>query len=126
DLRSLLKASGTPPEEAAQNIDRSNFFGISPDSYKGLKSELDPEIMSFERTPASVEPVTDETIKQSEQHLNLYKDDIDKMNAFEKRAKYLKLKSFDIPDKRREMNEVLNKVFDGQELDEGERQYVQD
>jgi hypothetical protein len=58
DIRSALMVSQTEPEEAAQNINRSNLFEMSPDSYKSLKDLLDPEAVAIERTPATVEPVT--------------------------------------------------------------------
>lgn len=126
DIKSALMISTTPPEEAAQNIDRSRLFEVTPDAYKNLKSELDPEALGIERTPSTIEPEVEKTLRQSEQHASLFKEDIDKMNFFEKRAKYYKLQTIDIPEKTREINNLLHKVFDGQELDEGEKEFWQD
>lgn len=128
DIRSALTVMSTPPEEAAKNIDRANLFEISPDSYSGLKEQLEPDAIAIERTPATIEPETQKYISQSEQHASLASQDLDKLNAFEKRARFYKQKIFDIPEMQREANEIVAKKMDSPDgkIDEGEEAYLQD
>jgi hypothetical protein len=112
DMRSALALSKTPPEEAAQNINRSKIFQVSPDSYKANKDNLEPDAIAFEDVPDTIEPETKNYLSQSEQHASLASKDIDKMNAFERRAKYYGQKVFDIPERSREINEIISKKMD--------------
>jgi len=125
-LNKAINLSTTPPEEAAKNIDRSKLFDLSPDSYKDLKTELDPEAESIERLPAQVQPVTQQYVKQSEQHASLAKDDLKNMNAFEKRAKYYKEQILELPDLNRQINELTNKKITDGSLSEGEEEQLRD
>lgn len=126
-LTTAISMSDTSPEEAAQNIDRSKLFDVTPDSYKGLKSTLDKEADALERIPAQVEPVTQEFVRQSEQHASLAKEDLEQMNWFEKRVKFYKEQVLDIPEMNREINEFRNRqITDGVDsLDQGEKEYLQ-
>lgn len=129
DLRSVMSTSELPPpEEAAQNINRSNIHEINPDQYHELKSELEPKIIANERIPASVEPVTQDFTKQSKQHLALTQNDIPVLSDTESRMKYHYNKFVEIPSKTRERNELVRKQMysmDGN-LSEEEEEKLQD
>jgi len=127
-MKQAMPLMMTPPEEAAKNIDRSNLFEIDPDTYSGLKTELEPDALAIERVPAQIEPETDKFMRQSEQHSSLVANDIDKMNVFEKRAAYYKQKIIDIPETSREINEYISKKMDTVDgkIEEGEEAYLQD
>jgi hypothetical protein len=126
DMRTALGSSDTAPEEAAQNISRASLFEVTPDSYKTMKSQLDPEALAIERVPAKIEPQTDSYMRQSEQHANLVKDDIDTLNAFEKRARYYKQNIVDMPDLNRDINELIGKKMDTGVLDQGDEEMLQE
>lgn len=112
NLRSALALSKTPPEEAAQNINRSKIFNVTPDTYKNNKESLDSDAAAFERVPNAIEPETEKYLSQSEQHASLGADDIDNMNTFEKHVTYAKQKIFDIPEKQREINDIISEKMD--------------
>ena len=113
-LQQAVQLSTTAPEEAAKNIDRARLFDVSPDSYKGLKDQLDPQADAIERVPATVGPVTDQFARQSEQHTSLVKDDLSKMSFFEKRFTYLKNKLVEAPNLDDQIIELGNKeITDG-------------
>ena len=88
NVKQALMMSNIPAEEAAQNIDRSRLFDMTPDSYKGLKEQLDPEAIAMERMPASITRETEDYVRQSEQHAALAKDDLGIMDKISQRFKY--------------------------------------
>lgn len=121
-VKTALSLADTSPEEAAVNIDRSRLFDVSPDTYKDLKPSLDKEALSIERTPAQVQPVTQQFIQQSAQHTALAQEDLEPMGWFESRVKYYKEQTIDIPEMNREINELRGRqVVDGEDsLTQGE------
>jgi hypothetical protein len=123
-LHKALSLTTASPEEAAKNIDRSRLFEISPDSYNGLKPELERDADAFERMPSSVAPETKKFLTQSEQHAALGKDDIKPMNWFEKRATYLKNKLVDIPSINNQIIELSNKEVTEGKLSDGEKELL--
>jgi hypothetical protein len=113
DLRQVLTISDdTSPEEAASNINRSRAIEVDPDTYKDLKSEVEPKLMSMERVPANIEPATEEFLTTSKQHLALAKNDIPKLSDTEKMLKYYGNKFFTQPNRLRDRNELIReKMF---------------
>jgi len=124
-LTSALAANQTEPEEAAQNIERSKFYEVSPDTYKGLKTQLDPEITAIERIPAQVGNVTEDYLRQSEQHLALAKDDVGFLANMEKRLNFYKQQIFEVPELNREINALTNKKITEGSLSQGEEEMLQ-
>lgn len=119
-----LSMINTPPEEALQNIDRSRFFEMSPDSYKEVKSQLDPEAIAIERMPAQITPEVEQYVRQSEQHAALAKEDLGTMDVIAKRLKYYKNQVLEIPSIQREINELANKKITDGVLTQGEEEQL--
>lgn len=129
DLKSVLSGSEvSSPEEAAQNINRSSLLDISPDSYKDLKSELEPKVIANERIPSSVEPKTQEYLKQSKEHFGLGQEDVPKMSDTEKMVNHYNNKFFVLPEKERELNDLSRKKMMSPNgvLDAGDEEQLQD
>lgn len=111
-IRSATTIDNTSPEEAAQNISRANLLGVDPDTYKSNKDNLEPEAVSLERVPAQVMPETEKFARTDQTRLALMKEDIDKMNAFERRVKYHEEKILTTPTRNREINEIIARQMD--------------
>lgn len=128
DIRAALAISKTPPEIAAQNIDRAQLFEVNPDQYASVKDQLDPEAHAIERVPATIEPQTEKYLREGEQNVSLASNDIAKLNAFERRAKYYDQKINDIPNLQREINEIISKKMDSPNgvIEEGDEAALQD
>lgn len=121
DLREVLSVTNIPPEEAAKNIDRANLFDVPPDTYKQLKTHLDPQAEAMERVPANLEPEVIEMAKESQQTAAVMKEDLPKLNFFTRRMKYYPNKLKEIPSVTRELSDLGNKFIDqGGVLDEGD------
>lgn len=128
DIQSALTISNTEPEEAAQNISRSRLFETTPDTYKNLKTQLDPQFEAVTRTPATIEPATQELVTKSEQHLALAKNDLPQLNAFERRWKYYTQQVLEVPEINRQINEIRERqlLSDDGTLSEADQQQVED
>ena len=129
-LRKLLKSNiSIQPEEAAKNIDRSNFYETNPDSYSENKEAFDADIESIESVPDLVEKGVREFASQSNQHSALVKEDYSKLNFIEKRIKYWPERIIDLPERRRQLNEHYDKLFEGDltgEFSEADKEYEAD
>lgn len=126
DLQTALTLGQTPQVEAAQNIDRSNLFDISPDSYAGLKDHLGPLASATERIPADAGPVTKDFATQSEQHASLAGPDIQNMSWLEQAGTYLKNKLVTLPDLVNQQVELSNKEVTDGTLSPGDREQLND
>lgn len=122
-VRSAIKISKISPEEAAQDISRANLLDVSPDTYSGMKDQLQPEAQAIERVPSEIQPQTEAFLRQSQTHLSLGGEDIDKMNMFERRMNYYKEQIIDIPEINRDINDIISKKMDapGGVLEEGDQ-----
>lgn len=127
DLRSAMTQTKVAPEEAAKDIERANLLDTSPDTYSSMKDQLQPEAEAIERVPSQIQPETESYLRQSQTHLSLAGEDIDKMNAFERRAKYYKEQIIDIPEINREINDIISKKMDSPDglLEEGDELALQ-
>jgi hypothetical protein len=110
DLHSVLSSTEiTPPAEAAQNIERAKMFDITPDAYKDLKPQLDPEAMAYEKIPAKVGFATGSFIKESGETLAVSQNSLKEMNDAESVLTYYDNKILKEPKLRREHNELARK-----------------
>lgn len=125
NTRKSLTLVDNAPEEAAKNIERSRLFDVSPDTYAGLKDQLDPEVKAIENVPDNLGSITKEYLGQSNQHRSLASENIKELDSIEKRVKYYKNQVFEIPKFEREANELVNKKITDGKLSEGEEEYLQ-
>ena len=126
NLRKIVKANiAVEPAEAAKNIDRSNFYEMSPDQYSKNKESFDPEFESIDRVPSSLEENTRKFGAQSDQHAALVKDDYSKLNFIEKRIKYYDERIIELPNLRREANELYRRKMND-DFDETDQEYLDD
>lgn len=123
DLRSAMTQTKVAPEEAAKDLERSNLLDTHPDTYVNLKDQLQPEAEAIEKVPSTIQPKTEEYLRQSATHLSLAGEDIDKMNTFERRATYYKEQIIDLPEINRDINEIISKKMNAPEgaLEEGDQ-----
>lgn len=104
----FLKYSNTDPQEAANNIENADYYDIDPDLYKRHREELEPEAELSKRLPARVGEATEEFVKQSTEHGSMAKPDLEKLSWFEEVYRYNKDRIFEIPNLRRDRNDIIN------------------
>jgi hypothetical protein len=127
DLRSAMTVTKESPEEAAVTISRANLLDVPPDTYSDMKDQLQAEAIATERVPSEIQPQTEKYLRDSTTRLSLAGEDIDKMNAFERRANYYKEQTIDLPELNREINEITSKKFNTEDgvLEEGDEVALQ-
>ncbi len=111
DILEVNKLAVTPPEEAAKNINRSKLFDIGPDNYVELKSQLEPEAISYEYPPTA-EAATAEYMKLSTQNASLMKPESDIFDYLSRQGKYIYHTATDVADTNKELTDIYKKGLD--------------
>ena len=125
ESKDVYSFANEAPDVAAKNIDRSQLFDITPDSYVDLKPELEQEADSIERP--EIAPSVNRYMAQSTQHASLVKDDVENLNYIERQARFIWQHVADIPTIQRQIVDLNNKAMDNPEgLTEEEIQNLED
>ena len=125
EIGSAIRLANTKPEEAAQNIERSEMFNIPPDSYKDLKPNLEQEAEVLERPTATTDGVG-QYMKQSSQHASVARDDIDTMGYMERQARFIWNHVSELPTIDREIVDLNNDHMDNPEQWDDNKQQILD
>ena len=80
DIGDLYAMSDSTPEQAVDNINKSKARGVSPTTYKELKSDPTSGFVENERPEATDQIVVDRMI-QSDEHSAAMRDDVGHFNA---------------------------------------------
>jgi hypothetical protein len=93
------------PQEAADNIDKSNVFQIGADVFKSNKEYLQPEVDKLAR-PTEAEPEVARYVAQTPEHAALASPDVDKLSWAERQWKLVG----DLVGNRRTVEDQLNEL----------------
>lgn len=149
DITDVIELATTEPEEAAKNVDRARMFDMHPTEYKDVAQELNTEAESLELVTDKATSGVNDYMRQSDQHASLVKKDVEALNYMDKFTKefhvqtgvrepsalkegeeesyierygsFAKSRIFDIPSNQREINEIIEKNFTGEEITEHDK-----
>ncbi len=111
DITQINTLATTPPEEAAKNINRSKLFDVSPDNYVELKTQLEPEAISYEYPPTA-EAATAEYMKLSTQNASLMKPETGVFDYVARQGKYISHTVMETADTNQQLLDLYKKGKD--------------
>lgn len=111
DISQPMQLATSTPQEAAEHIDNSNYFGVSPNVYKDYKNELQPEIQKAQ-LPTQASDKVASYVSQSSEHAALAAPDVEKLSYMDRYWKYTVDQVNKVPKTEDQISELgLKKMF---------------
>ena len=113
DIQDLTQGATSTPEDAAKNIENSDFLSVDPNNYKEFKPELDAEVIQILK-PNESTPTVRDFMAQSNEHTSIIAngkneedgiDDVSKMNIIERQIRFI---SDVVTDRRSNEREIVD------------------
>lgn len=118
DITDQLSLATSTPQEAAEHIDSAKIFNVTPDVYKGFKSELQPEVAKM-KLPSQATPAVSRYVASGPEQASLVKNDIPKLSKIEAILKYTGDQVLGRPSIDRELSDLnIKKMFEPDKFSE--------